>query len=110
MLAFLQKTGKSLMLPVASLLEENDKEIENASNTEDKAAKVLAMVGGKENIVDVDACITRLRLVVKDDKLTDDDGLRSLGAAEIMKLGKGAVQIVFGTQSEQIQDKIKKLL
>lgn len=83
---------------------------ESDSNMEDKAVKVLAMVGGKENIVDVDACITRLRLVVKDDKLTDDDGLRSLGAAGIMKLGKGAVQIVFGTQSERIKDKMKKLL
>lgn len=89
---------------------DDDEENGNASSANDKAARVISMVGGKENILDVDACITRLRLVVKDDKLTNDAGLKSLGAAGIMKLGNGAVQIVFGTQSEQIKDKIKKLL
>jgi PTS system N-acetylglucosamine-specific IIC component len=91
-------------------IAENNDENASASTMDEKAAKVLAYVGGSENIVDVDACITRLRLVVKDDKLTYDAGLKKLGAAGIMKLGKGAVQIVFGTQSEQIKDAMKKLL
>jgi PTS system N-acetylglucosamine-specific IIC component len=91
-------------------IAENNDENASASTMEGKAAKVLAYVGGSENIMDVDACITRLRLVVKDDKLTDDAGLKKLGAAGIMKLGKGAVQIVFGTQSEQIKDAMKRLL
>jgi PTS system N-acetylglucosamine-specific IIC component len=91
-------------------IAENNDENASASTMDEKAAKVLAYVGGSENIVDVDACITRLRLVVKDDKLTDDAGLKKLGAAGIMKLGKGAVQIVFGTQSEQIKDAMKRLL
>jgi PTS system N-acetylglucosamine-specific IIC component len=82
----------------------------SASTMDEKATQVLSYVGGKENILDIDACITRLRLVVKDDKLTNDAGLKSLGAAGIMKLGKGAVQIVFGTQSEKIKDEMKKML
>ncbi|WP_028775789.1 N-acetylglucosamine-specific PTS transporter subunit IIBC [Shimazuella kribbensis] len=89
---------------------ETGDQIASASTTDGKAAQVLSYVGGKENIVDVDACITRLRLVVKDDTLTNDAGLKSLGAAGIMKLGKGAVQIVFGTQSEKIKDEMKKML
>lgn len=79
------------------------------SSMQEKAQKVLALIGGKENIVDVDACITRLRLILKDDKVVDEKGLKNLGAAGVMKLGQGSVQIVFGTQSEQLKDQIKKL-
>ncbi|MGE5703172.1 MAG: glucose PTS transporter subunit EIIB, partial [Clostridia bacterium] len=74
----------------------------------DKAAQVLSNIGGKANIIDVDACITRLRLVVKDEKLVNDQGLKALGAAGVMRLGQGSVQVVFGTQSEQLKDEIKK--
>lgn len=80
-----------------------------SSNMRDKAEKVLSYIGGKENIKDLDACITRLRLVLNDEKLVNEKGLRDLGAAGIMKLGQGSVQIVFGTQSEMIKDEIKKL-
>lgn len=80
------------------------------SNTmQEKAQKVLGLIGGKENIVNVDACITRLRLVLKDDKIVNEKGLKELGAAGVMKLGQGSVQVVFGTQSELLKDEIKRL-
>lgn len=79
------------------------------SSLSDKAVKVLEQIGGKENIVSTDACITRLRLVVKDDKKVNDAELKKLGAAGVMRLGQGAVQIVFGTQSEMLKDEINKL-
>ena len=75
----------------------------------DKAVKVLSNLGGKDNIVSTDACITRLRLVVKDDKQVNDAELKKLGAAGVMRLGGGAVQVVFGTQSEMLKDEINKL-
>jgi PTS system N-acetylglucosamine-specific IIC component len=75
----------------------------------DKAVKVLEAIGGKENIKDLDACITRLRLVVKDEKLVDDRALKGLGAAGVMRLGQGSVQVVFGTQSELLKEEIRKL-
>ncbi len=92
--------------------EDDDTEVTTAggsSSMQEKAQRVLALIGGKENIVDVDACITRLRLVVKNEKAIDEKGLRDLGAAGIMKLGQGNVQIVFGTQSELLKDELKKL-
>ncbi|RNB56150.1 PTS sugar transporter [Brevibacillus gelatini] len=92
---------------------EDDEAVEKASasgnSTQEKAQKVLALIGGKENIVSVDACITRLRLVLKDDKVVNEKGLRDLGAAGVMKLGQGSVQVVFGTQSELLKDEIKKM-
>ncbi|QOS97703.1 PTS transporter subunit EIIC [Brevibacterium sp. JNUCC-42] len=75
----------------------------------EKAEKVLANIGGKENIKNIDACITRLRLVVNDDQKVNDAALKQLGAAGIMRLGQGSVQVVFGTQSEILKDEINKL-
>ncbi|MNI41090.1 PTS system glucose-specific EIICBA component [compost metagenome] len=75
-----------------------------------RAAKILENVGGPANIRNIDACITRLRLIVNDEKAVKDAALKQLGASGVMRLGQGAVQIVFGPQSEQIKDDIKKLL
>lgn len=76
----------------------------------EKAALVLENIGGAGNIKDVDACITRLRLVLNDEMLVNEKLLKELGAAGIIRLGKGNVQIVFGTQSEQLKDEINKLI
>lgn len=79
-------------------------------SAESKAAKVLANIGGAENITSIDACITRLRLIVKDDKAVKDSELKKLGASGVMRLSQGAVQVVFGPQAESLKDDIKKML
>ncbi|GED33065.1 MULTISPECIES: N-acetylglucosamine-specific PTS transporter subunit IIBC [Brevibacillus] len=92
--------------------EDDDVEVSTTGGTntmQEKAQKVLTLIGGKENVVNVDACITRLRLVLKDDKVVNEKGLKDLGAAGVMKLGQGSVQVVFGTQSELLKDEITKL-
>ena len=48
-----------------------------AASNESKAAKVLQNIGGADNITSIDACITRLRLVVKDEKAVKDSELKS---------------------------------
>ncbi|GGN91205.1 PTS transporter subunit EIIC [Saccharibacillus kuerlensis] len=81
-----------------------------SSDSSSRSAQILEHVGGAANIVDIDACVTRLRLVVGDDKAVDDAALKRLGASGVMRLGQGAVQIVFGTQSERIKNEIEKML
>ncbi|OAB47300.1 PTS transporter subunit EIIC [Paenibacillus antarcticus] len=81
-----------------------------AISGDSRAAKILSQLGGSSNIESVDACITRLRLIVKDEKAVSDAGLKQLGAAGVMRLGKGAVQVVFGPQSETIKDEINEIL
>ncbi|SET17281.1 N-acetylglucosamine-specific PTS transporter subunit IIBC [Paenibacillus sp. NFR01] len=81
-----------------------------AASGSSRAAKILENIGGPENITNIDACITRLRLTVKDEKAVKDSALKQLGASGVMRLGQGAVQVVFGPQSEQIKDEIKKLM
>ncbi|MCV4232010.1 N-acetylglucosamine-specific PTS transporter subunit IIBC [Virgibacillus sp. LDC1] len=81
-----------------------------AVSNESKAAKVLQNIGGADNITSIDACITRLRLVVKDEKAVKDSELKKLGASGVMRLGQGAVQVVFGPQAESIKDDIKEIM
>ncbi|GGG09451.1 glucose PTS transporter subunit IIA [Paenibacillus abyssi] len=75
-----------------------------------RAPLILQAIGGKQNIVQMEACITRLRLKLSNDKLLDINALRNLGAAGVIRLGGGNVQVVFGTFSELIREEIMKSL
>jgi glucose-specific phosphotransferase system IIA component len=72
----------------------------------DHAPLILHSLGGKDNIVRIEACITRLRLTLKQERLLDADGLTRLGAMGVIRLGGGNVQIVFGTYAELIRDQM----
>ena len=62
-----------------------------------KAEQVIAAFGGRDNLVNVDACITRLRVEVADKGKVDQARLKSLGAAGVIEVGN-SVQAVFGTE------------
>ncbi|GGE29793.1 PTS glucose transporter subunit IIABC [Marinithermofilum abyssi] len=79
------------------------------SADDSRAVKILAALGGKENITKLDACITRLRVGVKDVGKVDDAKLKRLGAAGVLKLDDG-VQAVYGTKSSVIKDEIEDIL
>ena len=74
-----------------------------------KAEQLIAAFGGRENLVNVDACITRLRMEVADTGKVDRDRLRSLGAAGVIEVGN-SVQAVFGTQAEALKNDITDVL
>ncbi|WP_236286314.1 PTS transporter subunit EIIC [Paenibacillus allorhizoplanae] len=76
----------------------------------DRPTRILNHIGGASNIISIDACITRLRLLVKEEVLVKDNELKELGAIGVIRLGKGNVHVVFGTESEQIRESIKPLL
>ena len=67
------------------------KEAPNKANGKDeivqKAPEVLAALGGEENAVSIDACITRLRVEVKDKSKVDKDKLKALGAVGVVEVG-----------------------
>ncbi|MBW7474218.1 glucose PTS transporter subunit IIA [Paenibacillus oenotherae] len=75
-----------------------------------RAPLILQAIGGKENIHKMEACITRLRLKVVNDKRIDIKALKHLGAAGVIRLGGGNVQIVFGTYSELIREEMHKVI
>nr|WP_260853272.1 glucose PTS transporter subunit IIA [Corynebacterium glyciniphilum] len=75
----------------------------------ERAEQLIAAFGGRDNLVGVDACITRLRMEVADKDAVDKGALQSLGAAGVMEVGNN-VQAVFGTQSDVLKDEIKAAL
>ena len=84
-----------------------------ASDTSGKSDETLAFIealGGKENIVDTDACITRLRMAVKDSSILTDEAFTSLGAKGVIRPNKTSIQIILGTKSESIAEKLKVAL
>jgi glucose-specific phosphotransferase system IIA component len=81
-----------------------------AGSLHEKAKSVLAALGGSENIQNLSACITRLRLILKDSSKVDAQALKRLGAAGIMNAGGGNVQVVFGVESDFIKSEIELLM
>ena len=66
------------------------------------ADRFIAALGGAANLVSVDACTTRLRLVVADDAKVDDAALKQLGARGIVRPARNAVQVVLGPIADQV--------
>lgn len=73
------------------------------------AAKILAGVGGKENVTSIDHCVTRLRLEVKDRLLVDEKAIKAAGAAGVIRPGKTSVQVIIGTKVQFVYDEFKKI-
>jgi PTS system N-acetylglucosamine-specific IIC component len=80
-----------------------------AARVDSKAEQLIAAFGGRENLVNVDACITRLRMDVVDPTKVDQARLKSLGAAGVIEVGN-SVQAVFGTQAEALKNDILDVL
>jgi len=95
--------------------EEDTGEVED-TNTEaisktgdDLPRNILSALGGKENIAHLDACITRLRVEVKDKSGVDKTRLKKLGASGVLEVGNN-VQAIFGTRSDTIKSQIQDVI
>ncbi|MCM8711433.1 glucose PTS transporter subunit IIA [Clostridium sp. SYSU_GA19001] len=89
--------------------EDNDMQMPINAKGSERAFKVLEAIGGKENIDVLDACITRLRLTLKDVTKVNQGALKALGAAGVLVAGNN-VQAIFGTEAEKIKDDIKTII
>ncbi|BCQ01870.1 PTS transporter subunit EIIC [Cutibacterium avidum] len=75
-----------------------EKSERRSDGIEEGATQAIAALGGPENIEDVDACITRLRVSVKAADQVDKAKLKNLGATEVFEVG-GGVQAVYGAKA-----------
>ncbi|OQP36021.1 N-acetylglucosamine-specific PTS transporter subunit IIBC [Pantoea latae] len=80
------------------------------SATESLARRYIGAVGGSDNLTGIDACITRLRLNVKDSAQVNESVAKRLGASGVIRLNKQSVQVIVGTQAESIASAMKKVL
>ncbi|SDD41216.1 PTS system N-acetylglucosamine-specific IIB component, Glc family [Sanguibacter gelidistatuariae] len=72
------------------------------------AAQILAALGGDENILDLEPCITRLRVEVEDPSLVDDAALTRAGAVAVVHSGN-AIQVIVGPEADNIASDIEDL-
>ncbi|WP_297637202.1 PTS transporter subunit EIIC [uncultured Clostridium sp.] len=70
---------------------------------------VLDALGGENNIVSVDACITRLRVEVKDKAIVNKEAFTDLGAAGVVEVGNG-VQVIFGAKANSYKNEINSII
>ncbi|MDT0174607.1 N-acetylglucosamine-specific PTS transporter subunit IIBC [Enterobacter sp. BRE11] len=80
------------------------------SATESLARRYIGAIGGSDNLTGIDACITRLRLNVKDSAQVNESVAKHLGASGVIRLNKQSVQVIVGTQAESIATAMKKVL
>jgi len=81
---------------------EDESSEESTLTGSDLAGELVQAFGGKDNITNLDACITRLRVSVKEIAKVDQSKLKSLGAAGVVVAGSG-VQAIFGTKSDNLK-------
>ncbi|MEV6245416.1 PTS glucose/sucrose transporter subunit IIB [Streptomyces sp. NPDC051742] len=74
-----------------------------------KAEKIVAGLGGIDNIEEVEGCITRLRTEVVDAGLVDEAALKAAGAHGVVKMGT-AIQVVIGTDADPIAADIEDMM
>ncbi|NUU17281.1 PTS transporter subunit EIIB [Cellulomonas humilata] len=73
-----------------------------------KAEKILAALGGDANVLDLEPCITRLRVEVGNPALVDERGLKAAGAIAVVRSG-AAVQVIVGPEADTLASDIEDL-
>lgn len=73
------------------------------------ARAVYEALGGFENIEEVDACITRLRVSIKDSGKVDQEKIKELGATAVLEI-QGGIQAIFGAMADPIKQEIQNIL
>ena len=73
-----------------------------------KAEQILRALGGDDNINDLEACITRLRVEVEDEELVDEEALKAAGAFGVV-IQATSVQFVVGPEADTLAEDIEDL-
>ena len=90
--------------------EEGELKIELANDDYTAMAQIiLEGLGGKENVVSVEHCITRLRLEVKDHLQVDEKKIKTSGASGVIRPSKTTVQVVIGPKVQFVYEEFKKI-
>ncbi len=89
--------------------EREESEVDIDISDGDLAYKILDAFGGSKNITYLDACITRLRITVRNLKLVNKSKLKTFGSADLMIIGDN-IQAVFGPKSDMLKEQMKDII
>ena len=88
--------------------ELNDETLDK--NISNESFAFISALGGVSNIVNTDACITRLRMSVNDSSILRDEDFIKLGAKGVIRPDKNTIQVILGTKAEGIAEGIKEAI
>ncbi|EJL7977013.1 N-acetylglucosamine-specific PTS transporter subunit IIBC [Vibrio cholerae] len=84
-------------------------QVSGAKESSELAKQYLKALGGHDNLSNIDACITRLRLSVNDMSVIDEKTLKTLGAMGVVKLGTNNLQVILGPLAEIVAGEMKAI-
>lgn len=93
----------------AATVEVSTGDKQGLSDNAYKARQFAKAIGGLDNITNIAACITRLRLTLRDSGVADESTIKALGAAGMVRVGGNNLQIILGPQAEIIAGEMKKI-
>lgn len=89
---------------------EDDTTVQTAPvSGEERPTAIIQALGGRDNLVDVDNCATRLRVTVKDGEMVNKEALQETGSRGVIVKGEG-VQVIYGPQVSVIKNEIEEEL
>lgn len=71
-------------------------------------AAYIAALGGADNLLEISACTTRLRLILKDRSLASEAQIKGLGAKAVLNIGERGLQVVIGPESDRIASAMRR--
>ncbi len=89
--------------------DDSDNQLSGAKESSELAKQYLKALGGHDNLSNIDACITRLRLSVNDMSVIDEKTLKTLGAMGVVKLGTNNLQVILGPLAEIVAGEMKAI-
>lgn len=89
--------------------ESTQNSLTTKESMKEAAIQIIAALGGQENLEEIDACITRLRVSVKDKDKVDREELKRIGATAVLEVS-GGVQAIFGAKAILYKNIIVDLL
>ena len=99
--------GMDLKTPGREDSDEGSKKSSAKEDAGELAGQYVAALGGIDNLEVIDACITRLRLTLKDRSVVNEAEIKALGAMGVVKLGEKNLQVIIGPQAESIANRMK---
>ncbi len=89
--------------------EDEAEDSDDEGEVDDRPYEILEAMGGKDNITNLDACITRLRVSVDDKNKVDKGRLKKLGASGVMEVGNN-IQAIYGPVSDTLRGQMQDIM
>lgn len=88
--------------------EDETDEVSYSEEVTELGATIMEALGGKDNIVEIDNCISRLRLILKDTSVVNEKLLKQTGSLGLIKINEKNIQVVYGAKVEKAAAELKR--